>query len=440
MIKVAKFGGSSVAGSEQFKKVKKIVEADNDRKFIVTSAVGKSSKEDYKVTDLLYLTFAHKKYNVGYNDILSIIEEKYQSITDELNIDIDLKKEFNDIKNKIEQGINEDYLVSRGEYLAAKLLSKYLGFEFLDAKDFIIFDYNLKIDLKTTKEKFDILYNPNKKYVIPGFYGSLPQGDIKVMTRGGSDITGSIIANIADCDLYENWTDVSGLLVCDPHLVENPKSIAVISYDELREISYMGAKVLHDEAIFPAKEKNIPINIRNTNDMDNKGTLILKDCIDYDKKNTPLPITGITGKKNFCIITVKKNNISNEVGIIAKALKILSDYSLIIENIPVSVDNFGLVVRQEQFEKMQYEILNALKEEIGTNDINVVKNISLIAIVGRGLVANPGIAGKIFKTLGDNGINIKVISQGSDEINITVGVEDKDFEKTINCIYNSFIK
>ena len=310
----------------------------------------------------------------------------------------------------------------------------------MDAKDFIAFDYNMKIDLKTTKDKFDILYNPKNKYVIPGFYGATPDGEIRVMTRGGSDITGSIVANIADADMYENWTDVSGLLVCDPRIVDNPKSIAVISYDELREISYMGAKVLHDEAIFPAKEKNIPINIRNTNDMENKGTLILKDCADEDRKTTPLSITGITGKKHFNIITIKKNNISNEVGVLAKALKILADFNVSIENLPMSVDNFGLVVEEKSIEKNQYELISKFKEELDTNEINVLKGISLIAIVGRGLVARPGIAGKIFKTLGDEGINIKVISQGSDEINITIGVEDKDYEKTINCIYDNFIR
>ena len=440
MIKVAKFGGSSVADSEQFKKVKKIIESDPQRKFVVTSAVGKSNKDDHKVTDLLYLTFAHKKYNVEYNDILSIIETKYVNIAKELNIDIDLHKEFDIIREQIDNNIKEDYLVSRGEYLAGKLLSRYLGFEFLDAKDFIAFDYNMKIDLKTTKDKFDVLYNPKNKYVIPGFYGTTPDGEIRVMTRGGSDITGSIVANIADADMYENWTDVSGLLVCDPRIVDNPKSIAVISYDELREISYMGAKVLHDEAIFPAKEKNIPINIRNTNDMENKGTLILKDCAEEDRKSTPLSITGITGKKHFNIITIKKNNISNEVGVIAKALKILADFNVSIENLPISVDNFGLVVEEKSIEKNQYELISKFKEELDTNDINVLKGISLIAIVGRGLVARPGIAGKIFKTLGDEGINIKVISQGSDEINITIGVEDKDYEKTINCIYDNFIR
>ena len=440
MIKVAKFGGSSVADSEQFKKVKKIIESDPQRKFVVTSAVGKSNKDDHKVTDLLYLTFAHKKYNVEYNDILSIIETKYVNIAKELNIDIDLHKEFDIIREQIDNNIKEDYLVSRGEYLAGKLLSRYLGFEFLDAKEFIAFDYNMKIDLKTTKDKFDVLYNPKNKYVIPGFYGATPDGEIRVMTRGGSDITGSIVANIADADMYENWTDVSGLLVCDPRIVDNPKSIAVISYDELREISYMGAKVLHDEAIFPAKEKNIPINIRNTNDMDNKGTLILKDCADEDRKITPLSITGITGKKHFNIITIKKNNISNEVGVLAKALKILADFNVSIENLPMSVDNFGLVVEEKSIEKNQYELISKFKEEIDSNDINVLKGISLIAIVGRGLVARPGIAGKIFKTLGDEGINIKVISQGSDEINITIGVEDKDYERTINCIYDNFIR
>lgn len=440
MVKVAKFGGSSVANSEQFKKVKKIIEADRSRKYVVTSACGKEKKEDYKVTDLLYLTHAHFKYGVDFQEIFSLVEKKYKSIVQDLNLKLDIEKEFDDIKDKITSGATIDYLVSRGEYLAGLCLSEYLGYEFLDAKNFIMFDYNGKINLDKSKEFFDKIIDKNKSYVIPGFYGSMPDGDIRVMSRGGSDITGSLVANIVDAVLYENWTDVSGILVCDPRIVDNPKHINYISYDELREISYMGANVLHDEAIYPAKIKNIPINIRNTNDMNSDGTMILADCSEADKKIAPPLITGITGKKNFNIITVTKINMSNQVGVISKALNILSDYNISIESAPGSIDSFWIIVEEKNLEKYQYEVVSKLKKELDTEDVTITKDIALVAAVGRGFRSRIGLAGKIFKTLGDNGINIRTITQGSDEIIILIGVDNKDFEKSINCIYDNFVR
>ena len=439
MIKVSKFGGSSVANSEQFKKVKKIVESDNDRKFIVTSACGKIDKNDYKITDLLYLTYAHIKFGVSYDDIFSKIEKKYQTIKDDLKLQTDIDKEFIIIKNNIKEGISEDYLVSRGEYLTAKLLADYLGFIFLDAKDFICFDYDGNIDLTTSKNKFFKIFNKNSKYVVPGFYGSFPNNDIKVMSRGGSDITGSILANIIDANLYENWTDVSGILMCDPRIVDNPQKISYISYDELREVSYMGANVLHDEAIFPVKEKNIPINIKNTNNPEDIGTMIVSDCKNYDAINTAPIITGITGKKDFYIVNVKKNHISSETGILRKALKIFEELNISVESVPASVDAFCIVVEKKYIEKYQYEIVATLKHELDTKDVSITKDIALIAMVGRSFYSHIGLAGKIFKALGDNNINIRIINQGSDEINITVGVANEDFEKAINCIYNHFV-
>lgn len=440
MIKVAKFGGSSVASSEQFKKVKNIIESDSDRKFIVTSACGKENKDDYKVTDLLYLTYAHIKYGVDYTNIFKKIEDKYKNIVSELKIEVDIDSEFDLINENIKNGCSEDYLVSRGEYLAAICLSKYLGFKFIDAKDFIVFKYDGKIDIEKCKSNFLKLFNKGDAIVVPGFYGVLPNGEIKVMTRGGSDITGSILANIIDAELYENWTDVSGICVCDPKIVKNPQKIQFISYDELREISYMGANVLHDESIFPAREKNIPINIKNTNDPSDQGTMILSDCSEEDKKNLKPIITGITGKKDFYIITIKKNHISSEAGVLKNALEVFYEYNISIENLLASVDSFSIIVEKNKIEKHQYEIIAKLKSTLETEDIYVTKNIALIAAVGRNFYSHIGLAGSIFKTLGDDGINIRIISQGSDEINITIGVENSDFEKAINCIYDKFVK
>ena len=440
MIKVAKFGGSSVANGTQFAKVKQIVDSDKTRKYVVTSACGKEKKEDYKVTDLLYLTHAHYKYGVKYDEMFSLVEKKYKSIVDELNLKIDIEKEFCDIKKNIESGISVDYLVSRGEYLAAKCLSEYLNFDFLDASLFIKFDYNGKINLEKSRQCFEQIVDKNKYYVIPGFYGSMPDGEIKVMSRGGSDITGSLVANIVDAVLYENWTDVSGIMVCDPRLVENPNHIAYISYDELRELSYMGANVLHDEAIFPVKLKNIPINIKNTNSPNEQGTMILSDCSEADKKNTPPIITGITGKKNFDIITISKTNMSNQIGFISKALKIFEDYNISIESAPGSIDSFWIIVEDKNIEKYLYEVITKLKDTLEPDEVTVTKEIAMVAAVGRSFKYKIGLAGSIFKTLGDNGINIRTITQGSDEIIILIGVENKDFEKTINCIYNHFVR
>ena len=416
MVKVCKFGGSSVANANQFKKVKKIIESDKTRKFVVTSACGKVDKNDHKITDLLYLTFQHTKYGFDFNDIFTKIEEKYKSIINDLNIQINIDEDFDEIKNQIKNGISEDFLVSRGEYLTAKL------------------------DLKTTKEKFDKIFVKNKNYVFPGFYGVMPNGDIKVMSRGGSDITGSIIANIIDADIYENWTDVSGIMVCDPRIVDNPKTILYISYDELREISYMGANVLHDEAIFPVKEKGIPINIRNTNDMDNVGTMIVKNCEKYDIENPPFVITGITGKKDFCIVAIKKENISGEPGVIRKCLKVFEDFNVSIECVPASIDSFCVVVEKSRMEKYQYEIVQKIKDDLNCDEIKIIDNVAMIGCVGRNLVNRIGTAGNIFKTIGDNNINIKFISQGSDEITIIMGIENKDYEKAINSIYDAFIR
>ena len=438
MIKVCKFGGSSVASAEQFKKVKDIIDSDKDRKFIVTSALGRENSDDYKVTDLLYIANAHIKFHVSADDIFSIIEKKYKSVRDALNVNVDIESEFEKIKSYVKKDNDVDYLVSRGEYLAALLLSKYLKADFVDACDVIKFDYKSNIDLKATKEAFDGIVNVKNKVVFPGFYGAMPDGKIKVMSRGGSDITGSIIANIVDADIYENWTDVSGIKVIDPRIVENPNSIKYITYNELREMSYMGANVLHDEAVFPVKNKQIPINIRNTNDKDHPGTIIMSSCEDVDKVYTPSPITGITGKKNFSVITCIKSHISGEVGFLRKVLTIFEEHDISIESCPSSVDSVSIVVETSKIKNNLYEIILELKEKLMCEDVHVTDGIALIAIVGRAMANKHGMSGQIFEELGKNGINIKIISQGSDEICIVVGIDNADFEKAIKCIYIAF--
>ena len=439
MIKVVKFGGSSVANAEQFKKVKNIVTAENARKFIVTSACGKEGKEDYKVTDLLYITHTHVKYKVSVDDIFSLIEKKYYSIKETLGLKVDLDKEFKKIKDDIAVDNDTDYLVSRGEYLTAIMLAEYLDADFVDAKDIFIFNYDQTINMEKTGEQLKKVLSTDKKIVFPGFYGSMPDGKVKVMSRGGSDITGSILANLLNADLYENWTDVSGILVCDPRIVKDPRRINYISYNEIREMSYMGANVLHDEAVFPVKIKNIPINIKNTNEPSNDGTMILHSCEEIDAEIKPYPITGITGKKDFSVITCIKSHISSEVGFLRKVLSIFEKYDISIESCPTSIDSVSIVVETKKIKKCMYEVLKELEEELKCDDIHIDENIALIAVVGRAMANKKGMSGQIFAELGANDINIKIISQGSDEICIIVGVDTSDFEKAIQCIYKKFI-
>lgn len=440
MIKVVKFGGSSVANAEQFKKVKKIIDEDESRKFIVTSACGKESHEDHKITDLLYLCQAHAKYGVDYDDIFSMIEDKYQRIKKNLNLKVNLDKEFKQIKEIISKDITSDYLISRGEYLTGLCLSEYLGVKFVDAANIIAFRYDGEIDMERTEKQLQAVAEKEEKILVPGFYGAMPNGTIKVMSRGGSDITGSVLANIVNADIYENWTDVSGFMVTDPKIIKNPLRIPRITYAELRQMSYMGANVLHDDAIFPVRSKNIPINIRNTNKPKNLGTLIMNDCSKYDAVEPPHTVTGITGKKDFTVITVVKSHSSAEVGTLRKLLQVFEEYHISIESVPITVDTFSFIIDSETISQSLYEIIGRIKNEFKPDDIRVEDHLALIAVVGRGMKAVPGASGQFLSEFGRNHINIKIINQSSDELSVVVGVENRDFEKAIKCIYDKFIK
>lgn len=440
MIKVCKFGGSSVADAGQFLKIKNIVKSDKSRKFVVVSAVGKASKDDHKITDLLYVLYSHVKYGVDYESILKIVEDKYNAIKNELGLSINLDAEFDEIRKNLNKHCDVDYVVSRGEYLSAKLMADYLGGIFVDAKDVIFFGYDNKFYFDKIEKALEKYEGSDKVIVVPGFYGSLPNGKIRCMSRGGSDITGAVIANVVNASVYENFTDVSGIMVADPRIVDKPVSVKRITYAELREMSYMGASVLHDEAIFPVKAKNIPLNILNTNDPSHPGTMILETCDEYDEKEEPLVISGITGKKGFSSIFVAKSHIASEVGVLKEALDVISKYNISVESVATGIDSFSIVVESERVENDLYDLMNNLGKVLETDNITIEDNMAMVAIVGRKLKNYKGFSGKLFSTLGKNDINIKLISQTSDEISIILGVDEKDFEKTINVVYKGFIK
>lgn len=438
MIKVAKFGGSSVANAEQFRKVKAIIEKDKSRRFVVSSACGKESNEDHKVTDLLFLCEAHIRFGVSCDPIFDQIVAKYTRIKNELGLEMDLDSEFDKIRSVLKRGMSTDYLVSRGEYLTSKLLAEYLGFDFADAAEVIAFRYDGSVDMDRTRQLIEDRIG-KKGLVIPGFYGSLPNGVIRVMSRGGSDITGAIVANVVGADIYENWTDVSGFMVADPRIVKKPISIPCINYSELREMSYMGANVLHDDVIFPVKSRNIPINVRNTNDPDNPGTLIMADCTEQDRINPPHCITGITGRKDFTVITITKMHTSTEVGFLRRILSIFEDYRVSIESVPSTVDTFSVIAATKEVENCLYDIVGRIKEELKPDDLRIEDHLAMIAVVGRAMKNQPGMSGRLLSEFGSNEINIKVISQSCDELCIVVGVDNRNFEKAINCIYDRFI-
>ena len=426
-----------MADAGQFKKVKAIVEADPARKIIVVSAAGKRNKEDHKLTDLLYLCHAHKKYGVDCEPVFNMIAERYRGICKALNLKVNIEKELAELRAEIEEGISKDKLVSRGEYFSALLMADYLGFEFIDSEKWLKFNYDGTIN---KEESYEILRElaAGRKAVIPGFYGALPNGTIKVLTRGGSDVTGALAAAALDADIYENWTDVSGILMADPRIVDNPDSIERITYNELRELSYMGAQVLHEATIFPVTEKNIPVNIRNTNAPEHPGTVIMESF--EDEIQSDRFITGVAGKKDFTVITVYKVGMSSEIGAIRRILESFEKHELCVEYTPSGIDSVSLVVSSAKNSSKIFAVIGDIQKNIKPDDIKITENIAIVAAVGRKMAFKPGSSGRLFAALGQNGINIRMITQGPDEQNIIVGVDNKDYENAIRVLYHSFVK
>ena len=433
MIKVLKFGGSSLASGESFAKVKKIVEADPSRAIVVVSAPGKRFSGDTKVTDLLYILHAHIKYNAPYNDIYEKIKDRYREICASCGLKQDIETELVNIEANLNKKTSVDYIVSRGEYLNARLMAEYLGYKFVDSADWLVFGYNGKVNFEKTYENLAAIVEENSRIVIPGFYGVNPDGSIKTFSRGGSDITGAIAAAAINADMYENWTDVSGIMTVDPRIVANPRPIDRVTFSELRELSYMGAEVLHEETVFPVRSKNIPLYIKNTNDMNAPGTLIMESFEDDDKRTNF--ITGISGKKNYSIITIAKSRMNEEIGYIRRTLEVFENLGISIEHIPSSIDSFSIVVASSAIEGCLHELITQINERLSPDSVQIVNEVSLIAIVGRKLADNIGIAGRIFTALGENNINIRMIEQGADEINIIIGVNDTDYAKAIKVLY-----
>jgi aspartate kinase len=434
-IKVVKFGGSSLADAGQFKKVSEIILSDQERKYVVPSAPGKRFSGDTKVTDMLYACYDESSKNGRISELFIQIKERYNEIIKGLALSISLEEEY----KKIEQGFigkaGRDYAASRGEYLNGILLAEYLRFDFIDAAEVIFFKNDGNFDAGRTNEILSKRLSSCKNAVIPGFYGVMPNDTIKTFSRGGSDISGAIVARAASADVYENWTDVSGFLIADPRIVENPKPIASITYRELRELSYMGATVLHEDSIFPVKTAGIPIHIKNTNAPNDKGTEIVTECRNADISI----ITGIAGKKDFSVITLEKDMMNEELGFGRKVLEVLEENKMSFEHLPSGIDTMSIVINDKEFSGKEQQIISALSNAVLPDSINTEKNIALIAVVGRGMIKTKGTAARVFKALADADINIRMIDQGSSELNIIVGVDNADFEKSIRTIYSHLI-
>ena len=427
-----------MADAGQYRKIRDIVLSDPERKVVVVSAAGKRDKHDHKITDLLYLCYAHTQYGVDCSGIFEMIASRYLQIRDDLGIRLDLESDLAKLKARIDsKSVTQEELVSRGEYFSAKLMAAYLSFQFIDAVDWVKFNFDGTVDLDST---YDALRNRfwGKGVVIPGFYGMLPDGHIKTFSRGGSDITGSLAAAALDADVYENWTDVSGILMADPRIVDNPQAIPEVTYDELRELSYSGAQVLHEGSIFPVREKNIPLNIRNTNAPNDPGTIIQEH---FEGAHDPNRfITGITGKKDFTIISLSKRGMSNQVGVLRKVLTVLERHGISVDYVPNGIDNVSVVTPTEALAPHLYTIMGEIQKEVEPDSLAVHDQIAVVAAVGRKMAFRPGISGKIFAALGKAGVNIRMINQGPDELNIIFGVDNKDFKTAIRVLYDSFVK
>ena len=437
-IKTVKFGGSSLSDANQFKKVANIILSDENRRYVVPSAPGKRYKDDVKVTDMLYKCNSLAERGESIDVYFDGIKKRYNEIIQGLGLtDFSLEEDFETVKNNIKNKSGSDYAASRGEFLNGKILAAYLGFEFIDAADVIFFKEDGRFDEDKTNAVLKGLLKTHEKAVIPGFYGSKPDGTIKTFSRGGSDITGSIVARACDADIYENWTDVSGFLMADPRIIDNPKPIEVITYRELRELSYMGATVLHEDAIFPVRTVGIPVQIKNTNDPDAPGTLIVPKT---DKIDTERVITGIAGKKNFSVITLEQDMMNSAVGFGRRVLEVFERHNMVFEHLPSGIDTMSVVLSTGQLENHRDELINELCREVEPDCIYIEDNLALLAVVGRGMVGERGTAARVFGAIAKAGVNLRMIDQGSSELNIIVGVDEKDLETAMKAIYDEFVK
>ena len=439
MLKVTKFGGSSMADAGQYQKIRDILAADPARQVVIVSAAGKRNSADHKITDLLYLCHAHTQYGVDCTGVFEMITSRYLEIRNELKIDLDLETEFAELKKRLDaKSVSQDELASRGEYFSAKLIAAYLGYRFIDSADWVFFKLDGSVDQDKTYNALKNLFIPGQGVVIPGFYGLMPDGTIRTFSRGGSDITGALAAAALDADVYENWTDVSGILMADPRIVEDPQAIPEVTYNELRELSYSGAQVLHEGTIFPVREKNIPLNIRNTNAPEDAGTMIKEE---FDTPADPNRfITGITGKKDFTILSMSKRGMSNQVGVLRKVLTVLERHNMSVDYVPNGIDNVSVVLPTATIAPHLYTILGEIQKEVEPDTLDVHDKIAVVAAVGRHMAFRPGISGKVFAALGEAGINIRMINQGPDELNLIFGVDNKDFKEAIRVLYTSFVK
>ncbi len=435
MKKVVKFGGSSLASAEQFMKVGNIVRSDSSRKYVIPSAPGKRFSADTKVTDMLYGCYALAAEDKDFSKELAAIKARYDEIIKGLKLDMSLEDEFKVIEEQFKAKAGSDYAASRGEFLNGKIMSVYLGFTFIDAAEVIFFDEEGNFDSEKTNDVLTIRLSKVDTAVVPGFYGSTPDGKVKTFSRGGSDITGSIVARAGKVDLYENWTDVSGFLVTDPRIIDNPVPIETITYRELRELSYMGASVLHEDAIFPVRREGIPINIKNTNAPEDAGTWIVESTCQKPK----YIITGVAGKKGFCSVGIDKAKMNSEIGFCRKVLTVFEDNGISIEHMPSGIDTMTVFVHQDEFMDKEQQVVSGIHRLAHPDSIEIEADLALIAVVGRGMKSTRGTAGRIFASLAHANINVKMIDQGSSELNIIIGVSNADFEAAIKAIYDIFV-
>ena len=435
MKKVVKFGGSSLASAEQFKKVGAIIRADGTRRYVVPSAPGKRFSEDTKVTDLLYACYRAAD-QTKFQAVLAEIKSRYQEIIDGLGLTLSLEEDFGVIEENFKNQIGEEYAASRGEYLNGKVMAAYLEYEFVDPAEMIRFDGNGQFDAEITELLVQKRLKNVDTAVVPGFYGAKENGEIKTFSRGGSDVTGSIIAGALDVDLYENWTDVSGVMVTDPRIIKDPKVIDTITYRELRELSYIGATVLHEDAIFPVRKAGIPINIKNTNAPDDPGTMIVEDTC----KKPPYTITGIAGKRGFCSLFIEKSMMNSEIGFGRKVLQVLEEQGISFEHVPSGIDTMTVFIHQDEFTEKEQQVISGVHKAVKPDYMELESDLALIAVVGRGMKSNRGTAARIFAALAHANVNVKMIDQGSSELNVIVGVCDEDFEPAIRAIYDIFVE